>query len=377
MSRTPHRRLLIVGGGHAHIHVLRALRERPLDGVDVTFVHPHAFATYSGMVPGYIAGQYRLRQTQIDVRELAAAADAELVTGRATAIDAAARRVRVDADAWLAYDVVSFDIGSQPAHPELVAADAPASMVKPIDVAAAAIDAALAQPRPEHGRRLVVVGAGAGGTEVAFALAARLAREGGGDVALVDRGEAPVMERGRHTSTIVARALAERGIRFLGAATVESVDAAGVVARDAYGTRHRLPAEWVVWATGAAAPALFRDSALATDARGFLWVGADLRHEPHPEIFAAGDCATLTTHPQLPKAGVYAVRQGVTLAHNLYATLRGEALRTYEPQKRFLSILNLGDGTAVASYAGWAWHGRSAWRLKDFIDRRFVARYDG
>jgi selenide,water dikinase len=132
----------------------------------------------------------------------------------------------------------------------------------------------------------------------------------------------------------------------------------------------------VIWATGASGPALLSESGLPVDERGFLRVGNDLRCKEFPEIFAAGDCATLAAHPHLPKAGVYAVRQGPVLTQNLRLAARGiHRLQVYTPQSRFLSLLNVGDGTAILSYAGLALHGKWAWRLKDFIDRRFIDKY--
>jgi NADH dehydrogenase FAD-containing subunit len=95
----------------------------------------------------------------------------------------------------------------------------------------------------------------------------------------------------------------------------------------------------------------------------------------HAEVFAAGDCATLADAPNIPKAGVYAVREGPVLAFNLLAALEGRPLRRYRPQHDFLTLLNLGDGTAAGARCGVAFAGRWVRRLKDRIDRRFVARY--
>ena len=124
-----------------------------------------------------------------------------------------------------------------------------------------------------------------------------------------------------------------------------------------------------------ASPPLFAASGLAVDARGFARVRATLQLIDRDELFAAGDCASLDGHPDLPKAGVHAVRQGPVLAHNLRARVDGRPLRAYRPQRDFLSLLNLGDGSAVASKWGLTAEGRLIFRLKDWIDRRFVRRF--
>ena len=159
---------------------------------------------------------------------------------------------------------------------------------------------------------------------------------------------------------------------FLGEVVVVRVDAYGVRLADG----RVLPASLVVWATGAAGPDLLARSGLPVDERGFLRVGDDLRCVEFPEIFAAGDCATLASYPELPKAGVYAVRQGPVLAANLRAVARGRRTRRFRPQRDFLALLNTGDGRAILSRGSLALRNRLAWRLKDYIDRRFIRLYE-
>ena len=120
-----------------------------------------------------------------------------------------------------------------------------------------------------------------------------------------------------------------------------------------------------IWATGAAAPM----------EAGWIPVNAQLQHVDHSNVFAAGDCAHLTFAPDTPKAGVYAVREGPILAHNLRVYLDGSAKRDYRPQSDFLSLLNFGDGHAVGSKWGFAAKGKWLQRWKDRIDRRFMQRF--
>jgi NADH dehydrogenase FAD-containing subunit len=91
-------------------------------------------------------------------------------------------------------------------------------------------------------------------------------------------------------------------------------------------------------------------------------------------VFAVGDSGTIAGAPT-PKAGVYAVRQGPILWENIQCLLAGAPLRPYVPQSGFLRLLNTGEGRAIGEWKAWSFEGRWLWRLKDRIDRRFVARY--
>lgn len=349
--------------------VLAALIEHPEPRLRLTVVAPGRYATYSGMVPGVIAGQYALRAAQIDVAALAERAGAAFVPARAMRVDAAHRTLVLDDGAALAYDLLSFDVGSQPKRIPAMDPAAPVIALRPIERAVAQLDGALATPRADGGPRIVVVGGGAGGSEVALALAARL-RGQPRTITVCDPAAHPVESHGPRTAVLVERAFTEVGIDFIGGAMVERVTREGVVLAG----RRALPADVIIWSTGAGAPDLFAASGLPVDAAGHLLVDATLRCTAHHDIFAAGDCATVTTHPDLPKAGVFAVRQAPILARNLRAAARGEPLVPYQPQRRFLALLNTCDGRAIFSYGRFAYRGRSAWWLKDWIDRRFVAR---
>jgi NADH dehydrogenase FAD-containing subunit len=137
----------------------------------------------------------------------------------------------------------------------------------------------------------------------------------------------------------------------------------------------RLPTDLVVWLAGAAGSRLLARTGLPLDERGFLLVDPTLRSVDGAPVWAAGDCATLVEHPETPKAGVYAVRQGPVLARNVRAAFGEGTSATYVPQKTFLSLLNTADGKALLRWRGIVSHSRFAWWLKDRIDRGFVRRH--
>lgn len=354
------REVVLVGGGHAHVQVIRRMMMEPWEGARVTVIVDRPVAVYSGMVPGFVAGDYRAADVEIDVWPLARRAGVRVIVAAATGVDVGARRIEVEGRPPIAYDLASFDIGSTVAGLDLPGVRAHALATRPIGRFVGELDARLA------GRvapRVVVVGAGAGGVELAFTLQHRTR----GTVTLLDAHPAPL--RGAAPSLVarVRRAAARRGITLRADARVLSVEADRVVLADG-----ELPFDVLVWATGAAAHPLAGD--LPRDARGFLRVGPTLQLDGHPELFAVGDCAAFGPRP-LPKAGVYAVRAGPILADNLRAAVAGRPLRDWSPQTDFLALLNLGDGTAIGCRNGVSFEGPWVWRWKDHIDRKFMRMF--
>lgn len=324
-------RLVLLGGGHAHAAVLRELR-----GADVTLVTPYPHHTYSGMLPGYIAGHYRIDEIRIDLAALAARAGVKLVLGRVAALDAAQRVARLEGGTELHYDCASLNLGSESGAPAYAL---PAKPFEPF------LERWLEMK--DRLRNVAVAGAGAAGVELAMAIAHRT------QVRVTLFSDQPMFRPG--LARRIARALARNGVGLR----------AGVAFAD--GMRENF--DLVVWTAGAAALPWLRASGLATDERGFVLVDERLRSVSHPEVFAAGDCATLRGAPH-PKSGVYAVRHAPVLAANL----RGET-RRYVPQRRALALISCGARYAIADWGGFSAEGAWAWRWKDRIDRRWIAGF--
>jgi selenide, water dikinase len=130
----------------------------------------------------------------------------------------------------------------------------------------------------------------------------------------------------------------------------------------------------IFWVTQASAPNWLNASGIATNSQGFILVNDCLQSISHPHIFATGDIAAMANH-SLPKAGVFAVRQGKPLFHNLHQIIIGNPLKPYHPQKQYLGLIGTGDGSAIASWGPWGWHSPLLWDWKDWIDRRFMAQF--
>lgn len=364
------KRLVLAGAGHAHALLLRDWARSPLHDVELVVVSPQPLAPYSGMVPGWLAGAYRDDETAVDFPALCAAAGARWVADEVAALDPQARRLKLRQGVALDYDRLSLNIGSTLRPPSLP--HAVVLSMRPLSALRATWHALLARVRDDPSReplRVTAVGGGAAGFESLLAVRARL-RQLRPDRAL----QARLVSRGAQLLPGLSAAARRAALRELQRAGVELL--AGTAWHDALAR----PGEIVLWAAGAQAHDWLRDpqrrGGLDADAAGFVRIDARLRSLSHPEVFATGDCASWAHagEPALPKAGVYAVRMAPVLARNLRASLHGQALRDYVPQRRHLVLLATGDGRAIASRGWLGASGRWVWWWKDRIDRAFIAR---
>jgi selenide,water dikinase len=371
-SEAPHH-LVLVGGGHSHVEVLREWAREPAPGVRLSVVTDGSRAVYSGMVPGFVAGQYRLDEIEIDVERLARQAGAAWLDARATGLDTRSRRLCVDGAPSLEYATVSFDVGSTVSGLDLPGVREHGLPTRPIGDFVRRVDTLIERSRERPALRLVIVGAGAGGVELAFAFRARFDRLGrrGPSVVLLDTGPRALAGYPESAARRIEQNAGRRGVDIRCDSAVIEAHADRLILESG----ETLPCDAFVWVAGSASLPLFDGSGLERDERGFVKVRDTLQAVGHDEIFATGDCASLVTDPGLPKAGVHAVRQGPVLAHNLKARVTGRPLRAYRSRRAFLSLLNLADGRAVAVKWGGSAEGAWVWRLKDAIDRGFVRRY--
>jgi pyridine nucleotide-disulfide oxidoreductase family protein len=365
------KRVVLLGGGHAHLHVLQDFAREPLAGAELLLVTPHPRQVYSGMVPGVVAGHYETDDCTIALQPLAAAARARWVPAAAVALDTASRSLRLNDGQVAEYDVLSMDIGGTMDRDRLPGAREHALFVRPMDQLLRLLPA-LFELAASRALDIVVMGGGAAGVELALALQFRLGEGPDGQrsrVALVTGGGEPLAAYPTGVQRRVAAALKARQVTVFREAC-SAIEAAAVVLESGA----RLACDAAVVATGAEAPPWLAGSGLALDEQGFVLTGALLNSTSHAEVFAVGDVATRADAPHA-RSGVYAVRAGPPLALNLRRLVGGGPLQPHRPQARTLNLLACGDKSAIASWGDWSAQGRWAWWWKDRIDRAFTARY--
>lgn len=364
-ARKDRPRIAFAGGGHAHLHALRRTPELVRRGFDVTLVDPHPHLHYSGMATGIISGSHAPGSNRIDVRRLVERGGGRFVQGRVDRVLHPDRTLVLEDGTAVPYDAVSFCLGSETRS---TGAGIP---IKPVAYTAE-IRARILDLGRDTAPRVLVVGGGAAGCEVA-ANAAALMRDRGldGTVTLVEAGPTLLESSPKRAQHLALGHLRAGGVEVLLGRAARPDDGA-VVLDDG----RRIPADLIVAATGVEPPDVFRRSHLPTGDDGALWLNRRLQSPGDERVFGGGDAVAFRGE-RLPQLGVFAVRQAPVLYHNLQAVVRDEPLVPFGPQGRFLYILNLGGTTGLAIYGNLAWQGRLNLALKNRIDERFVAKYRG
>lgn len=358
--------VVLVGGGHAHALVARMWGMQPLPGVRLTIVNPGPAAPYTGMLPGLIAGHYARDEIMIDLVRLARFAGARLILGRAEGLDLAAGRVILQGRPPLRFDLASIDIGIGSDLPEVAGYAEHGVAAKPLGAYAEAWEAFVARALPAP--RVVIIGGGVGGVELALATAHRLTKAGAKPaVTVVERSEA-LPNIGTAARQALLRHVQAAGIVVLTGAEALRIGAEGVQ----LSSGQELPSDFTLSVAGSRPQGWLGQTGLDLH-QGYVAVGPTLQSSDL-RVFAAGDCAHLTHAPR-PKAGVFAVRQAPVLYHNLRAALTGARLRPYQPQRDYLKLVSTGGRGAVADKFGLRSGGGWLWWLKDRIDRKFMAKF--
>jgi len=357
----PVRDIVLLGGGHANVQVLRRFGMRPEPGLRLTIIAREPHSPYTGMLPGYVAGAYDWDDIHIDLAKLARFADARFIAAEASGIDTAQRRILFPNRPPLRYDVLSINTGGVPG--ERFASDF-VTPVKPIGRFLPTWHELTANGSPPV--RLGIVGAGPGGVELALAINHRYP---GTRCTLLDANEEILRGIAPKARRRLQDALKDRGIAVVtGTRVTQALDGQLIAGDTSIGVDHAL------WTTGVEAPAWAAESGIDTNAGGFVAINEYLQSTSHPEIFSVGDVSHSVGQPR-PKSGVYAVRQGPFLAENLRRFATGRELRRFRAQRHAMAIVGLGVGNAVASrgrvHASGAW----VWSVKQWIDRRFMRKF--
>lgn len=382
-ERLAAKHIVLLGIGHTNAHIVRMWGMHPIPDADLTCITDNPIATYSGMLPAVLAEQVPPEDMQIDLVRLCASVGARLVIGSVTSVDAAEQFVHVEGRPAIPFDALSIGIGSVPSMVDVTFEGSSLVKIKPMQTflgrLAAACEAALKRKNSESDSSasratkldVVVVGSGVAGVEISFCLAPFLKKKCSSfRIRMVTRSQEILPGATKGFRQRVLAKLKEREVPVSHSFNVASVTQSNVTSTEG----EVVDADLVIWATGAVPPPLLEHVNLPKDDAGFLATDQTLRSTSGRPVFAVGDTGSIATE-SLPKAGVYAVRQGPILWENVRRLMKEQSLLPYRPQQSFLKLLNTGDGNAIGERSGISFSGRWVMRLKEYIDSKFMKMY--
>lgn len=353
--------LVLVGGGHSHVLVLRQWAMNPLPGVRITLISPQTMTPYSGMLPGLIAGHYSFEQTHIDLVKLALWANIRFIQDKVIAIDVEAKTLTLANRPAIEFDIVSIDIGSTP-NQQIEGTHEYSTPVKPISDFYTRWNLIQEQVKQHKIKSLAVVGGGAGSVEVIMACACKLQKTDASlQYHLITGAEDILPGYNRQVISQVKRQLKKYKITLHTSTRVTKLSQGLIYCQQG----EPILSDEIIWCTQAAGASWLQASQLECGDAGFMKVRQTLQSLQYDDVFGAGDIVNMVANPR-PKAGVYAVRQAPVLFHNLQAVLLNQKLINYKPQDGFLSLLALGEKKATGSKSLVSFSGDWVWRWKAY-----------
>ena len=359
--------IVFAGGGHAHLYSLRRTKELVDAGYEVVLINPSRFLYYSGMAPGLLSRIYRPEEDRIDVRYLVEKGGGRFVRAWVAQIRPDRQEVVLDNGETVHYDVMTTCLGSGVPGEEFASSAEHVTPVKPVEN----MENLHWQLRGLAGKRdpkVLVIGGGPAGVEMASnALSVLRDHVGSGRVTIANAQDVLLKSAPSRAQRLCLEHLRGRGIDVQLNARVTKVETDVAHTEDG----RSFGFDTAILAVGIQPPSIFRESGLATGPDGGLWINEYLQSITDPRIFGGGDSVAFQGEA-LTRLGVFAIRQGPLILENMLAFLEGREMTAFRPQPVFLYILNLADLDGLAIWGKVVWEGPGAWRLKDYIDRKFM-----
>ncbi len=372
---TGRRSIVLLGIGHTNAHVVKKWVTEPIADCDLVCISKFPTATYSGMLPGTLGKQFDDAEMRIDLQALCDRASAKLLIADTSGLDLARGQLLFTDHQPISFDALSIGVGSMPSGWQQHCQSPLMVPIKPMQTFLQRLDNRLsaAESQRAGNLRVVIVGGGVAGIEIAFCLQELFRKRSSPrsvEISIFTSSSRVADGMTDRSVRRIEKLLGQRQIRIFPNHRVTHVQEDAVRTDD----QQSHPTDCVIWATGAAAPPVLGKLGLPTDGSGFIATSNTLQSLGDPRVFAVGDSGTIMSSPS-PKAGVYAVRHCPILWHNLRAFLNNRPLITYHPQHDFLKLLNTGDGKALLQYKRLTLHARWCWNLKTWIDRQFIREF--
>ena len=365
--------LVLVGGGHSQVNVLKKFGMKPIAGLRITLINKYYVSPYSGMLPGYIAETYTKDQTQIDLLNLCKFSNSRLIVDEVIGIDLSEKQVILKDRMPVKFDTLSLNTGGEPNLESIKGAKKYSIPIKPISKLVKVIDEIKRKIVRSNEISISVIGGGAGGIELVLALKEYLKtikniRQA--KINLISRGKYLAQAKNKLSQNCILSFLKDNKINVI--LNDEVIEFGPYFIKTLKGNKINSKFNFLV--TPISPPKWIANTGLKLNKLGFIKVNKFLQTS-EKNIFASGDICSLENF-NLPKAGVYAVRQGPILYKNLRAKILNYNLISFKPQSYFLSLIGNGKNEAIFSWRGISFKSKFAWMLKRYIDEGFMKKYN-
>ena len=372
------KRLILVGGGHAHLHILQQVAKQPFPHLQIYFISNSFYKTYEEMLPGYIAGHFSFAESHIDLVALANGSGIKFIHNSLKKIDSFEKVIVLDNGVKIYYDLLSLNLGSRMKLPKQIF-PAMAISVKPHVQFLKNLDQLISEiiQKPKI-YQLAIVGAEMNALEIALAIQHRILEElykivkalESFQITIFTNKNKIISQFNSRTRNIFTTLLKKKGITVYPNQTVTSVGKNSLICSN----KDVFTADKVLFCTQSTSYQWLQDSNLKLDEDGFICVNDYFQSVSSADIFAVGDIMSMKNQ-KIYKTASSSMKQGKILYKNIRNYLEGKPLKKYTPQKFYPSLVSAGDKYAVLVGKYFSIKGCLIWNLKKILDKQILRKY--
>ena len=367
MQQNFSKQLVLIGGGHANVQVLRKLCMNEYRGLNIILISEGYEAIYSGMTPGYIKKFYSIEDISIDLQRLCFNAGATFIKDKVIKLDSKNQIIYLNDNPSISYDVLSINPGSISSN-QTISIDEESNIIsaKPISSFVSKLKEIDDIIKKSSKKKISIIGGGVAAFELSFALYKRYDE----NISIDIISDQILAEKNLNISTINRlKKIANNMGTSLILNQVITINKSEIVLDN----EDKIQSDCVLLSTGASLPDWLEKSDLEKT-ENFIAVNHQLQSLNHKNIFVTGDAATIKNYKR-PKSGVMAVRQGERLKENLFLFLLKKPLKKFKPQNNWLYLIGTHKNSAVLNYFNFSFSGNWCWQLKKIIDLNFMRKF--
>ncbi|WP_416730982.1 NAD(P)/FAD-dependent oxidoreductase [Fictibacillus sp. JL2B1089] len=353
-------KLLLIGGGHAHLSILRSLLHEEISDLEVTLITSSKFQYYSGMFSGFTEGQYDEDEIRIDLESLCSRASVSFIEDTIISFDPMQKVLLGFSGGIYSFDVISFDIEPWSSS-ELISTSELIPKHHLLDK--------LKKVRTSDSP--VIIGNAAEAIEMALSITSWRKKYNMSKTVTLISSSSLLHSFGGKATKKIKEIAHHQNLEIYENEQVNDVNDNYIMTDKCTKVKYTS----ILPITGPKASSLFKQALLPVDSDGFLLVEDTLQNVEYPYVFGAGNCVTISEYPELVKRDVHAMKQGPILLKNIKRFISGRSLERFKPRRNPYSLLSTGEHQGLFIYKNMTLHGKWVWNMKHIINQRFIKNH--